>query len=64
MIGESDNLLEVRTKVKEIFNYAVNSSAKPTSKLKVIDAAVTAERDLLLGVDPRITLHNFVRLCI
>lgn len=63
-IGESDNLLEVRTKVKEIFNYAVNSSAKPTSKLKVIDAAVTAERDLLLGVDPRITLHNFVRLCI
>lgn len=64
MIGESDNLLEVRTKVKEIFNYAVNSSAKPESKLKVIDAAVTAERDLLLGVDPRITLHNFVRLCI
>lgn len=64
LIGESDNLLEVRTKVKEIFNYAINSSAKPASKLKVIDAAVTAERDLLLGVDPRITLHNFVRLCI
>jgi len=64
LIGESDNLLEVRTKVKEIFNYAVNSSAKSASKLKVIDAAVTAERDLLLGVDPRITLHNFVRLCI
>tara|TARA_R100000742_G_C4279666_1_gene105138 strand:- start:7952 stop:8893 length:942 start_codon:yes stop_codon:yes gene_type:complete len=64
LIGESDNLLEVKTKVKEIFNYAVNSSAKPESKLKVIDAAVTAERDLLLGVDPRITLHNFVRLCI
>ena len=64
LIGESDNLLEVRSKVKEIFTFAINSSAKAESKMKVIDAAVTAERDLLLGVSPRITLHNFVRLCI
>ena len=41
----------------------MDGNAKSTSKLKLINAAVVAERDFLSGVDEYITLANFVRLC-
>jgi len=52
-----------RNNIRIIFRHAVNSNANVKSKLTVIDAAVTAERDYILGVEPNIILANFVRLC-
>ena len=50
--------------VRDIFNYGMQSEAKTESKLKLIDAAVTAERDFIMGVQPSIIAANFVRLCV
>lgn len=50
--------------IRDIFNYGMKSEAQIESKLKLIDAAVTAERDYLLGVDLSILGANFVRLCV
>ena len=55
--------IPIRAAIRQVFNYAVNSSAKAESKMKVINAAVTSERDLIAGVDGEIVRHNFVRLC-
>ena len=52
-----------RNNIRIIFRHAVNSNANVKSKLTVIDAAVIAERDYILGVEPNIILANFVRLC-
>ena len=41
----------------------MDSNAKAPSKLKVIEAAVTSERDFILGVDEDIILSNFVLMC-
>jgi len=51
-----------RQGVKMVFDEAVNSDAKPENILRVIDAAVTAERDLINGVDEQIALYNFVKI--
>ena len=53
----------VKNSVRSIFNYAMKSTAASTSKLKIIDACVTTERDLIMGVNEDITLANFVKLC-
>ena len=58
------NTPRVRDTIRFIFNYAVNSDAAVKSKIRVIDAAIDAERDLIDGVDPDITTANFVRLLI
>ena len=50
--------------VRDIFDYGMQSEAKTESKLKLIDAAVTAERDFIMGVQPSIIAANFVRLCV
>lgn len=50
--------------VRSVFREAVNSKAKPENVLRVIDAAITAERDLINGVDEQIALYNFVRLMV
>ena len=55
---------EVRPTIQQIFAFATTTKAGEGSKLKVIDAAITSERDLLSGVDENIVRHNFVRLCI
>ena len=48
--------------VRDIFDYGMQSEAKTESKLKLIDAAVTAERDFIMGVQPSIIAAYFVRL--
>ena len=53
-----------RISVKEIFKFGMESKGQTNNKLKLLDAAVTAERDFLLGVDENIALANFVRMCI
>jgi DNA polymerase III delta prime subunit len=55
---------DTRRSIRDIFRYAMDSTALPSSKLTLIDAATTAERDLIMGVEPSITLANFVRMCV
>jgi len=53
-----------RRSVRRVFTHAVDSNARVASKLAVIDAAVTAERDFIAGVEPQIVVANFVRMCL
>lgn len=52
-----------RKSVRRVFAHAVASNARVASKLAVIDAAVTAERDFIAGVEEQIVIANFVRMC-
>jgi len=53
-----------RRSVRRVFLHAVESNARTASKLAVIDASVTAERDFIAGVEPAIVIANFVRMCL
>jgi len=55
---------EVRHQVRECFSFAVKGNAGTESKMRVIEAAITAERDLLNGVDEEVVRHNFVRMLV
>lgn len=55
---------DVRQQVRNIFEFAVNSKGSPNNKMVVIGASVTAERDILNGVDEQIVRHNFVRMLV
>lgn len=55
---------EVRHQVRECFTFAVKGSANADSKMRVIEAAIVAERDLLNGVDEEVVRHNFVRMLV
>jgi len=52
-----------RRSVRRVFTHAIDSNARVASKLAVIDAAVTAERDFISGVEEQIIVANFVRMC-
>ena len=54
----------VRQTVRDIFSYAIESGAKTESKMVIVYAAITAERDLIAGVDEDIVARNFVRMCL
>ena len=51
-----------RERIREVFLYAIESPAGQKAKVKVLDAAIVSERDILNGVDPLIVAHNFCRL--
>ena len=53
-----------RQAVRQIFLFAMQSAAAVENKLKVIDASVQTERDLINGVDEGIALYNFVNMMI
>lgn len=53
----------VRQMINSIFSYAVNSAARPAAKMRIIEAAVQSERDLLIGVSEDVVKHNFIVLC-
>lgn len=56
---------DIRKAIRDIFNYCMaDSKAATKSKMKVINAAVTTERDIINGVDESILTYNFVRLLI
>lgn len=52
-----------RRSVRRVFKHAVDSNARVESKLAVIDAAITAERDFIAGVEEQIIIANFVKMC-
>jgi len=63
MLGEYDTRVAVRC----VFEEGVAGTKAPLSqqkKLQVVDAAITAERDVLNGVDEDIIKANFVRMLI
>ena len=51
-----------RERIREVFLHAMDSPASQKAKLKVLDASVVSERDILMGVDPLVVAHNFCRL--
>jgi|TARA_R100000482_G_C5132541_1_gene153228 replication factor C small subunit len=51
-----------RKAVRQVFTFAVSGVASVENKLKVIDASIQTERDLINGVDEQIALYNFVRI--
>jgi len=53
-----------RQAIRAVFDHAIATGAKDESKLRVIDAAITSERDIINGVEPSMVLHNFCRMLI
>ena len=51
-----------RDRIREVFNHAMQSPAGQKAKVKVLDASIISERDILMGVDPLVVAHNFCRL--
>jgi len=54
---------DTRTLVRDVFDTCV-LELKFTNKLQIVDACITAERDILDGVDEDIVKANFVRMLI
>ena len=54
----------VREQIRNVFTFAVNGVASPANKMKVIEAAIVSERDIINGVDEEVVRHNFIRLLI
>ena len=52
---------KARQSVQSIFEYGISSPANDASKMKLITSAITAERDLINGVDTSIALWEFCR---
>ena len=56
---------DMRKLVRNIFRVTINALVlQPRIKLQVVDASITAERDILNGVDEDIVKANFVRMLI
>ena len=51
----------LRKTIDSVFNYGINSPAKPESKLLLVDAATQAQRDLLSGVESHYVMWDFCR---
>ena len=55
------DIAKPRQSVQSVFEYGINSSANDESKMKLIQASIVAERDLINGVDSSIALWNYCR---
>jgi replication factor C subunit 3/5 len=51
----------LRQTIDAVFRYGIDSPAKPTSKLKLVEAATQAHRDLLMGVEAHYVVWDFCR---
>ncbi len=60
LFGKND----VKQTIRSVFDYAIQSDASSNGKMTVIDAAITAERDLMSGIDEDIVKGNFLRMLI
>ncbi len=49
-----------RKAIQYIFSNCMDDTSVVVAKLKIIDAAITAERDFLMGVEENIVINNFV----
>ena len=54
----------VREQVRNVFTFAVEGVASPANKMRVVEAAIVSERDIINGVDEEIVRYNFIRLLI
>jgi len=52
----------IRNDIHSVFRYAVENKGQQANKMKVIEAAIISERDILNGVNEEIVLHNFIRM--
>jgi DNA polymerase III delta prime subunit len=59
LIGGRPSL--TRERVRQVLTFALDSPASPAKKVVVLDAAIEAERDIIMGVDPFIVAHHFCR---
>tara|TARA_R100000008_G_scaffold980_2_gene830 strand:+ start:11510 stop:12391 length:882 start_codon:yes stop_codon:yes gene_type:complete len=50
--------------IRTVFNYAVEEKGNWNSKMRVVEAAITSERDLQIGLSSEIVKANFVRMCL
>ena len=56
---------DIRQSIRSVFEFAViDSASKATdeSKMRVIEAAIVSERDLINGVDADVVRFNFARI--
>ena len=51
----------LRQTIDAVFRYGIDSPAKPASKLKLVEAATQAHRDLLMGVEAHYVVWDFCR---
>jgi DNA polymerase III delta prime subunit len=51
----------LRRSIDAIFDYGINSPAKPSSKLKLVECATQAQRDLINGVEAHYVMWDFCR---
>lgn len=51
----------LRQTIDAVFRYGIQSPAKPTNKLKLVEAATQAQRDLLSGVEAHYVVWDFCR---
>lgn len=58
VLGDVSNL---RRSIDRVFRYGIDSPAKPANKLKLVDAATQAQRDLLSGVEAHYVVWDFCR---
>ena len=54
--------IDCRSFISQVFEYAVNADVQPQSIMKVVEASIVSERDLLMGVDEKIVRWNFCRM--
>lgn len=58
MLGRTN----MRNVVRTVFDYAINNPTNPNAVAKVVEAAITSERDLVNGVDENIVRWDFTRM--
>lgn len=54
--------MPMRAVIKQVLDYAVSSSASSEAKMKVIEASIVSERDILMGVDETVVRWNYCRM--
>jgi len=54
--------MPMRIAIKTILDYAISSQASQAGKMKVIEASIISERDILMGVDEDVTRWNYCRM--
>jgi len=54
--------MPMRMVIKQVLDYAVSSSATSEAKMKVIEASIISERDILAGVDETVVRWNYCRM--
>ena len=60
-VTEMKKATTIKDAIDAVFKVAMNSSVNPEKKMIVVDAAITARRDLLMGVEEEFVVWDFCR---